>query len=250
MVMAAKALLDKNPSPTREQVRAALRGNLCRCTGYRKIIDAVLLAARQAARGSGSAGRGRRAVQGLDGAANAAAHGVGARLSRLDAAEKALGSGEYTDDIALPGMLLGSALRSAYPRARVLRIDTSEALEVPGVVCVMTAEDLPGERKIGHLKKDYDVLIGPGEVTHFLGDAVALVAARTQEALEEAKRRIRVAYEPLTPVLSCEEAMRKGAPAVHAEMGERDNLLCEQRLCRGDVDTAIASAAHVVTRHL
>ena len=95
-------------------------------------------------------------------------HGVGARLSRLDAAEKALGSGEYTDDIALPGMLLGSALRSAYPRARVLSIDTSEALEVPGVVCVMTAEDLPGERKIGHLKKDYDVLIGPGEVTHFL----------------------------------------------------------------------------------
>ena len=248
MVMAAKALLDKNPSPTREQVRAALRGNLCRCTGYRKIIDAVLLAARRL-RGEAEA-REEDAERFKDWMAlqTPLHHGVGARLSRLDAAEKALGSGEYTDDIALPGMLLGSALRSAYPRARVLSIDTSEALEVPGVVCVMTAEDLPGERKIGHLKKDYDVLIGPGEVTHFLGDAVALVAARTQEALEEAKRRIRVAYEPLTPVLSCEEAMRKGAPAVHAEMGERDNLLCEQRLCRGDVDTAIASAAHVVTR--
>jgi xanthine dehydrogenase molybdopterin-binding subunit B len=96
-----------------------------------------------------------------------------------------------------------------------------------------------GERKIGHLKRDYDVIIPAGEVTHFCGDAVALVAAETREALAEAKAKVRVEYEELEAVLDLHSAM-EGRTAVHAEMGMADNLFFEQKLIRGDAEARIA----------
>lgn len=233
MVMAAKGLIDQNPEPSPAEAQKALRGNLCRCTGYVKILDAVLLAARMLREGS-------PVPEDFNSAA------VGERMKRVDAPDKALGSAEYADDIRLPGMLYGSALRAEYPRARLLSLDVSEARALPGVVCVLTAADVPGHNKLGHLKKDYDVMIPVGEVTHFLGDAVALVAAEDRETLAQAKALIRAEYEPLPAVLSLEEAMRDEI-VVHEEMGETSNLFAETHVRRGDPDAAIAAAKYVVT---
>ena len=149
MVMSAKALLDSDLSPAPDKVKAALRGNICRCTGYKKIIDAVLMAA-EIFRGD------------LPLPENEDSGFLGDSMLRVDARAKALGEAEYVDDIRIPGMIYGSAVRSRYPRARVLSIYLTEALKVPGVVCILTAEDIPGKKKIGHIKKDYDVMIPVG----------------------------------------------------------------------------------------
>ena len=131
---------------------------------------------------------------------------IGSRVQRLDAEEKVLGTGKYPDDYYMEGMLYGSALRSKYPRARVLSIDTSAARALPGVAAVLTAEDIPGENKIGHLKHDQYTLIPVGGLVHYLGDAIALVAAEDRETLEKAKKLIKVEYEVLPAIHNIQEA--------------------------------------------
>ena len=123
----------------------------------------------------------------------------------------------------------------------------SEARALPGVVALLTADDLPGNPKVGHLKKDYDVLIPVGGITHFLGDAVALVAAEDCETLERAKALVRVEYEELPGVFSPAEAMAPGAPLVHEETP--GNLLAHEHLVRGNADEAIRRSKYVVTTH-
>ena len=179
MVISAKALLDVNPEPTREEAAFAIRNNICRCTGYKKIIDAILLAA--------EAFRSGRQIPQEEGCAR-----VGEAMPRIDAQEKVLGTGKYPDDIYLDGMLYGSAVRSKYPRARVLAIHKEKAEALPGVVGVYTAEDIPGQVKVGHLMQDWDAMIPVGKITHYLGDAICLVAAETPEILEKAKKLVEV----------------------------------------------------------
>lgn len=229
MVMSAKALLDAIPNPTEEEIKKALRGNICRCTGYVKIIKAVELAAQALAAGAIPQPR--------------ESWNVGARVPRLDVREKVLGYGEYTDDMAIDGMLYASALRSAYPRAKILSIHTEQAKALPGVAAVFTAADIPGKNKVGHLKKDWDTMIPVGEITRFLGDAVALVAAESPEILERAKTLIQVEYEPLAPITSPYEAMAQGAPELH----QGGNLLAHKHVSRGNAQKAIAQSAHVIT---
>lgn len=231
MLISAKALLDAVPNPTLQQVRAAIKPNICRCTGYQKICDAILLAAKLF-----------QADAPIP--ADEATGAMGDSLIRTDAADKALGVAKYTDDIHLDGMLYASAVRSAYPRARVLAIDTTEALAAAGVVGVLTADSVPGDLYIGHLVKDYPVFIPVGGMTHFLGDAIALVIAESEEALNTGKQLVRIAYEPLMPVLSPAASMADGAARVHEG---RENLLSHQQVRRGDVDAAIQAGAHVVT---
>ena len=231
MVMAAKGLLDANPSPSREEAAFAIRTNICRCTGYVKIIDAILLAAEVF-----------RAGKLPEGPAD---WSVGSRVPRIDAEEKVRGTGIYPDDIYLDGMLCASAVRSAYPRARVLAIHPEEALALPGVVGVFTAADIPGSVKVGHLVKDWDAMIPVGSVTHYLGDAICLVAAETPEILAQAKSLVKIDYEELPKVGSYQEAMAEGAPLVHSS----GNLLAHKHVQRGDAAGAIAGAAHVLSRH-
>ena len=169
---------------------------------------------------------------------------VGSRVHRVDVAEKVTGTGQYPDDIYLDGMLYGSAVRSQYPRARVLAIHTEEALALPGVVGVFTAADIPGKNKVGHLKKDWDTMIAVGDVTHYLGDAICLVAAETPEILAEAKARVRVDYEVLPAVHDPREAMLPDAPLVHPE----GNLLAHKHIQRGNPAEALAKAKHLITR--
>lgn len=232
MVMCAKGLIDKNPDPTRLEVVAAIRNNICRCTGYKKIIEGILLSAKVF--------REDLPVHDESGAVN-----VGQAIQRIDAKEKVLGTGEYPDDIYLDGMVYGSAVRSEYPRAKVLAIHPEEALAIDGVIGVYTADDIPGEVKVGHLKHDWDTMIPVGKVTHYLGDAICLVVAETQEILEQAKLKVKVDYEVLEPVLDPFEAMKPDAPLVHAD----GNVLAHEHLVRGDADKVIAESKYKVTTH-
>ena len=231
MVISAKALLDKNLSPTEQDIRKALVGNICRCTGYKKIIEAIMMAAEFF--------RENKPVP---------EHETSGRIMedvfRIDAYAKTLGTGEYVDDIDLPGMVYASAVRSAYPRAVVEDIDISKAEAHPGVIKVITAEDLPGSRKHGHIVKDWDVLIAKGDTTRYVGDAIALVVAETEEVLEAAKVLVDVTYTPLEPVTSPHMALAEGAPKLH----EGGNVLRHDRVHRGgDVDEALAKSKHVVS---
>ena len=224
MVMCTKALLDVNPDPTEDEIKYALRNNYCRCTGYVKIIAAVKLSAKILREG-------RTPEKSADD------WKVGSRVHRLDVEEKVLGYGKYPDDFYKENMCYGSALRSKYPRARVLSIDTSKAKALPGVAAVLTAEDIPGENKIGHLKHDQYTLIPVGGLTHYLGDAVALVAAEDMETVEKAKKLIKVEYEVLPMVHNIKEAAAADAPKVFDE--EESNVQAYKHVSRGNAAEAI-----------
>ena len=184
MVMSSKALLDKNPNPSEDDIKKALRTNICRCTGYKKIIEGVQLTA--------AILRGEEEIDSRR--EEGAVYGVGIPAFRNDVRDKVTGTGLYTNDVEMEGMLHASAVRSAYPRARVLDIDFSAALELPGVVAVYTAEDVPNN-KVGHIMQDWDVMIAKGDITRFVGDAIALVVAESEEILEEAKALVKIDYE-------------------------------------------------------
>ena len=232
MVMSAKALIDENPNPTEEDITKAIRGNICRCTGYKKIIEGIALAAKVL--------RGEEKI--LSGLECGEEFGVGQSAFRVDVREKVLGTGEYTDDIEMENMAYGAAVRTEYPRAKILNINTEAAESLPGVLCILKAEDVPNN-KVGHIQQDWDVMIAEGDITRCMGDALCLICAETPSILEAAKKLVRVEYEVLEPVRSISEAKAENAPKVHA-----NGNLCQQRhVSRGDAKTAIANAKYVVT---
>ncbi|MDO4562033.1 MAG: selenium-dependent xanthine dehydrogenase [bacterium] len=233
MVMAAKALLDGNPNPTEAEIKRAIRGNICRCTGYKKIIEGIELA--------GAVLRGEAMIE--KSLEEGDSFGVGKRAFRVDVREKVLGYGEYVDDVVMEGMAHASAVRSKYPRARVLDIDASEALALPGVLAVLTAEDVP-HNKVGHIQQDWDVMIARGGVTRCVGDALCLVVAEDEEILARAKKLVKIDYEELEPVRNVREAMAAGAPPVH----EKGNLCQSRHVTRGDAKKALAESKYVVTQ--
>ncbi len=231
MVVSAKGLLDANPSPTRAEIKTAIRGNICRCTGYQKIEEAIELAAKALREGTNPPPFEDRVFK------------IGEHMPRVDARAKAVGTGEYVEDMTMPGMLYGSALRTPTPRAFIKSIDTSEAKKLPGVVAVLTADDVPGERYQGHLKHDWPVMIAPGEESRYIGDAIALVAAESKKAMREALRLIKVEYEVRAPILTVDEALAENAARIHAD-GNR--LVVNAKILRGDVEGALKDSAHVI----
>lgn len=233
MVMSAKALLDSNSDPSEDEIKAAIRPNLCRCTGYKKIIEAILCAARIL--------RGEEEIQAPVSEGEGA---VGRNVFRVDVRDKVLGSGVYPDDVEMEGMVYGSCLRSAYPRAVVKKLDCSEAEKLPGVLAVLTARDVPNN-KVGHIQQDWDVMIPEGGTTRMMGDAICLLVAEKREILEEAKKLVRVEYEVLRPVRNIDEAMAEDAPPVHS-----GGNLCQQRhVKRGDAEAALARSKYKVSAH-
>lgn len=231
MVMSAKSLLDVTPDPTGEDIRKAIRGNICRCTGYVKIVDAILLAAKMF--------RERLPVPPVPASA-----GVGEHFHRVDTREKVIGTGQYVDDVTVPGMIYAKALRTKYPRARIEKISIDKARAHPDCVEILTASDVP-VNKTGHIKKDWDVLIAEGDITRYIGDAVALAATYHEETLDEVLSLIEVEYKELRAVTSPSEALAEGAPDLHPG----GNILAHEKISRGDAEAAIANSAFSVTTH-
>ena len=222
-IMAAKALLDRNPTPTRAQIVKALGSNLCRCTGYTGILEAVTRAA--------DFGRGIPYPE---------SRVAGEAHQRADARDKVLGTALYAADLTLPGMLHGAILRSPHLHAEILQIDDSEARALPGVAAVVTAQDVPGLNRHGRAVKDQPVL-ADGRVRQ-IGDAVAAVAAISPEIAAEALSRIRVNYRLLPAVVDPAAALKEGAPLIH----DSGNLLAEKDSRWGDAEAALAQADIVV----
>ncbi|MBN1067387.1 selenium-dependent xanthine dehydrogenase [Clostridium botulinum] len=230
MVLAAKGLLDNNLNPTRADVKKAIRGNICRCTGYVKIEQAILMAADYF--------RNNMEIPEKEKSAH-----ISERFKRVDAEEKILGTGIFVDDIQLPGMVYAKALRSKYPRARVNKIDLTKALQHEDVVKILLAKDVPNN-KIGHLVQDWDVMIAEGDITRYIGDALALIATNHKETLDEVINLIEVDYTELTAVTSPTDALKGDAPLVHST----GNILRKEYLKRGNADEAIKNSKYVVTR--
>ena len=232
MVMAAKALLDSNPDPTDDEIKKALNNNLCRCTGYASILRAVKKAAQ------------RMRAEGVPHvpavAPSASWEVVGESVVRKDAWAKVTGTQKYADDLYAPGMLHARALRSAYPHAEVLAIDTAEAEKVPGVAVVLTAKDIPGRNRFGLINADQPVLAD--DRVRYVGDAVACVYAETVAAAEEALAKIKVQYRELEVVSSPQRALEPDAPLIH----ENGNVLAEYHVRKGDVEAAFKQADVIV----
>ena len=232
MVMAGTALLQNNLNPTEEEIKYALRGNICRCTGYKKIIEGIQLVAKIL--------RGEEAID--EELEKGDVYGVGQRAFRIDVRKKVLGYGKYPDDIVMDNMAYVSAVRSKYPRARVLKIDTSKAEALPGVLGVLTAADVPNN-KVGHIQQDWDVMIAEGDITRCIGDAICLVVAENETVLGQAKKLVKIDYEELEPVRGIADAKREDAPKVHS----KGNLCQTRHVVRGDAAKALAESKYTVT---
>lgn len=231
MVMSAKALLDVNNDPSEAEIKNAIKNNICRCTGYQKICAAIQTAARFLRDNIPIPAESQSKI--------------GQNVLRIDAVSKTLGTAQYADDLYFDGMLYGSAVRSKFPRARILSIDIAQAKQAPGVEAVVTADDIPGAKKIGHLKQDWDVLLAPGDVTHYLGDAIVLIAAKSRSQLEAAKQLVKIEYEPLEPITDLQKAL-SGEQLVHPASTD-SNIMYTQTLSRGNADQAIQQSKYVVT---
>jgi CO/xanthine dehydrogenase Mo-binding subunit/aerobic-type carbon monoxide dehydrogenase small subunit (CoxS/CutS family) len=234
MVMAATAAIRANPFVELEEIKERLGGNICRCTGYQKIFDAVELA-RDVLNGHAPASA-LAEVEAEDG------RFIGANVRRIDAPSKVSGSLRYAGDMVMPGMLHMKVLRSPHPHARIDSIDASAAEAMAGVEGVITCADVPGEDGFGVFVHDQPVL-ARGRV-RYVGDAVAAVAAEDEVTARRAADAIKAVYEPLPAVFDPEEAMRPGAPVLHDYAP--DNITKHIPIRVGDVEKGFAESDLVV----
>ncbi len=234
LLMAAKALLDANPNPTRQDIAIILKDTFCRCTGYVSIINAILSAARDL--------RGEGPLLPNDPAVSEPMRVVSRSQPQPEAVDKVTGRAKYTDDYTFPDMLHARTLRAGVPHARIRLIDTSKAEALPGVRAALTHEDVPGENRHGLVYKDWPVLCD--DKVRYVGDAVAVVAADTEEIAARALALIEVEYEPLPVVADPVSARAPGAPLVH----ESGNLLKHIKVRHGDIDRGFAEADVIVER--
>ena len=187
MVLRVKSILDANPNPTREDIKNQLSGNLCRCTGYVKIFEAVERAIEYIN------GRQPKLIEYQPQKSAIDLSVVGKRLPKLDAPDKATGRALYTDDISLPNMLYGKALLSPHPHARIKSINIEKAIKLPGVKLIITGADVP-DLTYGTSPARYDETVLAKDKVRYVGDVVAAVAAVDEETCYEAIKLIEVDY--------------------------------------------------------
>jgi aldehyde oxidoreductase len=231
MIMATKALLDQNPNPDIKAIKKALARNLCRCTGYKKIIDAVQLAG-QFIRGETTPDKVRHSL---------GKKMLGVSHPRPSAMLKACGLAQFTADIKLENALELAVTHSTENHALIKSINTSAAKKMPGVFGVMTADDITGTNRIHFISDDQPVLCK--DKVRTLGDPIAIVAAETREQARAAAAAVKVAYEPLPVMMTPEESLAEGAYQIHEHS---ENLCYEQPQIKGDAQKALAESAAVV----
>ncbi len=226
IVMQSDLLLKNNPNPTREEIAKAIQPNLCRCTGYKKIIDSIEYAA--------------KVIRNIEEIPTPRTDGtIGKRHPKYSAENLVLGKSPFVADVQLEGMLFGALKLSDFPRARVLNIDFSEAEKIPGVLKVLTAKDIPGKRFTGLIVDDWPMFVDVGEETRYVGDVLASVIAESEDAAREAVSKIKIEYKELEPLTDPFKALAKDAPKIH----EKGNLLSLTEIEKGDVGKAWESSA-------
>jgi CO/xanthine dehydrogenase Mo-binding subunit/aerobic-type carbon monoxide dehydrogenase small subunit (CoxS/CutS family) len=275
IVVRAASLIEHGKSDDPGAIRKALDGHLCRCTGYVRIVDAIQTAGEAVKNGGRlptqprrhdffgerfglhrnvalAGSRGGLAPGGVEGLApsRVEGHRIGDSPARQGGLEQTLGEKPFVDDMRAPGMLHGALVLTEHPRARVVRIDTSIAAEMPGVVRILTATDVPGARGTGLTDPDTPVFVAEGEVTCCVSDFVAMVVADTQFHARAAAKRVEVEYEVLEPITDPFEALKAESPLVHSEdtFSPRPSNLLQPITAfqRGNVDEALKTAVHVI----
>lgn len=230
MIMRAMALYNREKAPSRSEIIKAITPNLCRCTGYVKIIDAIEATFLEM-NGSPAARERPPAL-------------TGNPYPKYMAAETALGARDFVDDLCFEEMVYGALRFSDHPRARVREIDPTEALKVKGVIKIFTAADIPGEHKTGLIISDWPLMAGIGEMTHYIGDVMAGVVADSEAAARKAAALIRIEYEPLSAVTDIHEAVKPDTVSVHEG---RSNVLETCSIRSGDVEKAFSEAMWVAS---
>lgn len=228
MVMAATAALRANPFADREEIKERLGGNICRCTGYQKIFDAVEMAR--------DVGNGTLSAEAFAEINDGEGKYIGRNIRRIDAPSKVSGALKYAGDMVMPGMLHVQVLRSPHAHARIVSIDTSAAAAMEGVEGVITCDDVPGEDGFGVFVHDQPVM-ARGKV-RYVGEAVAAVAAEDLVTARRALDAIKVVYEPLPAVFDAHEALKPGAPVIHDYAP--DNITTHIPIRVGDIEAGFA----------
>jgi aldehyde oxidoreductase len=231
MIMASKALLDQNQNPTVAEIKKALARNLCRCTGYKKIIDAVLLAGRFLRKETTPAGVRKQLGNKMFGTSH----------PRSSSIRKACGVAKFTADYKLEDALELAAVHSTEFHARIKSIDAAAAKKMPGVAGIITANDIKGTNRIRFIAADQPVLCE--DTVRTLGDPIAIVAAKTRDQARQAAAAVKVEYEKLPVMMTPEEALSKGAYQIHKHS---PNLCFSQPQIVGDAEKALAKSAVVV----
>jgi CO/xanthine dehydrogenase Mo-binding subunit/aerobic-type carbon monoxide dehydrogenase small subunit (CoxS/CutS family) len=234
MVMAATAALRANPFADREEIKERLGGNICRCTGYQKIFDAVELAR--------DVQNGRLPATALAEIDAEQGEFIGKNVRRIDTPSKVSGRLKYAGDMIMLGMLHVQVLRSPHAHARIVSIDTSAAEAIDGVECVITSADVPGEDGFGVFVNDQPIM-ARGKV-RYVGEAVAAVAAQDLLTAKRALAAIKVDYETLPAVFDADAAMQPGAPVLHDYAP--DNVTKHIPIRVGDVEQGFAQSDLVV----
>ncbi len=237
LIMTSKALLDEKPDPSDHDIKVALKDTFCRCTGYTSVFSAIHSAASEL--------RGDGALPVNDPPVDEPMHAISHSVPPVGVADKVTGRAKYTDDYIFPNMLYARTLRSRFPHARVLSINTDKAKALPGVQAVLTHEDVPGENLHGLVRRDWPVLCG--DVVRYMGDAVAIVAADTADIAAQALDLIEVEYEPLPVVGDPEYAHSPDAPVLHQDH-PTGNLLKHIKVRHGDIEQGFAEADYIVER--
>jgi xanthine dehydrogenase molybdenum-binding subunit len=238
-IMTAYALLKSNPNPNSDEIRFALKDTLCRCAGYPSIENAILAAAQALRIGE--------PVKKPSIPDSIHLHKtVGHSHLRPDAIEKVTGKAIYTDDLHFDGMLYAKAKRAMIPHGFLKKLDISKAKALPGVVAVLTAEDIPGEHNHGLVIYDWPVMVGIGERVRYVGDAIAIVAAETQGIAEQASALIEAEFD-LQPVIT-NPVQARHAAAGQPQLHPNGNLLKHIKVRKGDMDAGFAEA-DVILEH-
>jgi len=234
LIMTAKGLIDEKKAAgetvTGEHIAVALKDTYCRCTGYQSVTRAILQASGQD-------------VPPLLPATQPAGKSVGKPMPNLQARDKITGKARFTDDYRFPGMLYARTKRAGIPHARIRSIDASAARALPGVHAVLTHEDVPGSNLHGVFIRDWPVLCG--DKVRYVGDAVAIVAADTEEVAATALDLIQVDYEELPVVSDAIEAAKPDSPLVHEDRTER-NLLKHIKVSKGDIEAGFVQADVII----
>ena len=230
-IMTAYALLKRTSNPSREEIREALRGTICRCGGY-PAIERAIQAASDSIRNNSPISTPSLPLSGEK------HREVGKIQIRPDAVQKVTGEAKYTDDLIFNDMLYGRVKRAEVPHAILRQVDVSQARALPGVRVVLTAENLPGEHNHGLVRADWSTLVGRGERIRYVGDAVAIVAADTWEAATKALELITVDFDLQSVVAGPVEARHPDAPVLHSQ----GNLLKHIQVRKGDVGQGFEEA--------